>query len=153
MAFLSFNSTESSPRIAGVAREIIYVPPPGSRSPESHSRFETADAGALLHSGSHATTTLTAGSEGPDTPKDPFGAETFGLAKTEPTSNDFDSSLAASLAAQNPADFALFAANAAASNEAAFSGVTTPVPEPSTWAMMLSGAGVLLATLRSRKRK
>jgi hypothetical protein len=153
MALLSFNSSESAPRIAAVPREIIYVPPPGSRSPESNSRFETADARALLHSGSHATASTAADSQAHGTPEHPFGAGTFDLAQTERASSGFDGSPAVSFTAQNPADRPMFAANTAAADEAAFSGVFAPVPEPSAWAMMLSGAGVLLATLRRRQRR
>jgi hypothetical protein len=152
MAFFGFNSSESSPRIAGVPREIIYVPPPGSRSPESTSAGEAADAAALLQSGGRATGNSLAILQAASPAEHPFGTEKFDLATTEPATNNFDNSAGGLLHAQHPADAGLFAANTAAANEAAFSALSTPVPEPSTWAMMLSGAGVLLARLRGRKR-
>jgi hypothetical protein len=153
MALLSFNSSESAPRIAAVPREIIYLPPPSPQSSEMNSQSQFADAAALLQSGTHAIGNSLAGLRAPTAAERPCGADGFELGNIAPASNSFDSSPAGSFGAQTPANVGLFAANTAAANDAAFSGVAAPVPEPSTWAMMLSGAGCVIAALRRRKRR
>jgi hypothetical protein len=157
MAFFSFNSSESSPRIAGVPREIIYLPPPGSMSPETTSTTATSDASGLHASAGELSARSFSDLGAVFDDHDFRAAETSELANAGTAFAGFDASSARSLAAFSaaPSGTAIATPSAAtdAPVEAAFSGVLLPVPEPSTWAMMLSGAGVLIAALRNRKRR
>jgi hypothetical protein len=154
MAFFSFNSSEAAPRIAGVPREIIYVPPPGPSSLVGDSATPLADATGVPPSATGLASVSFDTLKAFETADDLVAAETFVVGSANGLSN-VDTSSAASFAATNATDLAhtmgSFVNTNAAASEAALSGVLLPVPEPSTWATLLSGAGVMLiAALRRR---
>ena len=135
-------------------QEIIYLPPSGGASDESS--FAARLAGAV-----ELAAPAPARTEDSFTDLQAFTAPTLGgeareRGGYERTVGSFDSS-AASVAALNGGEpgntIGSFANGGGGGNEAAFSGVLAPIPEPSTWAMMLSGAGVLFAVLPRRKRR
>ena len=157
MAFFSFNSTESGPRFTSIPSEIIYLPPhdPAAKAGESSTASsDNADgqstAGRLPID---VTTTLTTLAT-----HDEFAsAERFSLGTTGGSFTQIETTPSATFAAvQSQTDGGSYAWTSAASepqSEGTFSAVLLPVPEPSTWAMLVSGAGVLLATMRRQKRR
>ena len=155
LASFSFNSPESSTQISGVAPELLYLrpqAPPGSVAGSASGHSETVEravdgsAIALLADLQLAR------------------PETYDVEQSALVSISASDSLAR-LGSPDGLSFkgtglshapGSFEAGGnppiALASDGAFAGVVLPVPEPSSWAMMASGAGILLAAMRGRRK-
>ena len=155
LALFSFNSPEGSPgTAAGRPREMIYSAPANPealpKSPDAPSYAASGEAGFLLPA--------------------PFEIRPHGLVPDDISSwPDFDrgavDSFATSIASAGGPMFAGMSSALPASGSAndlagggfssafgALTGAPAPVPEPSTWATMLTGAGLLVFATRLKRR-
>ena len=152
LAFFSFNSPDTSPRITGIAPEVIYQRPHAATplladAGESSSRVnETAGA-------THADPTIAAFSE----VRPPSELETFNENALElplaraPVVTLADSGFIGGSFQPGTDIHAMTNGAGEPSSGTGSDAVMIPVPEPSMWALLLSGAAVAVAALRRRK--
>jgi hypothetical protein len=156
MAFFSFNSTESAPRISSIPREIIYARPPSAD--ESIFGPNTGAGEADRSSGSDAESSPESLPPFSDqtTSSDDVSVETLTLADATmlhslPLPSHGITPAVDPISPQR--SYAWSSPFTEGKTESGFSAVVAPVPEPSTWIMIAIGGGLLAAGAGRKPRR
>jgi hypothetical protein len=156
IALLGFNSSEESGTVAAVRSEPRYLPP-GEAMLTAGGVVGDAKAPAEAESRRVASGINSFGGLGTslEQTSDAALSETFELASLNPSFDGFGAiSMEQSLASPQRSAMAGTEApsgvDAAAGPQGDFAAVLAPVPEPSTWVMILSGAALVMGKLRRR---
>lgn len=163
LAVFSFNGgSDHGVRISSLAPELMYQPPAPLATDNVFPAAEILASAHAEHSG-FAFTSMAAqplamasisaphlGRFSAAGPREALVAEPLSLAPSALAASSAGDSLPqGELAAASAASFPLDYAPASAASAGL---ELPPIPEPSTWAMLLIGGGALLATLRNRRR-
>ena len=156
MALLGFNSSAEPVRISGVRSELRYLPPGEAMLTAAAPRGSSghAEAESTRRADASAIEAFAGLDSSVQELRDSATNETFELANVNGAFDRLGAlSIAQSSSSANSAIAGISApsgGNSEPGADAAFAAVVTPVPEPSTWLLMLGGAAVLVAKVRRR---